>query len=219
MPLATMSAMLNISSAIVPQTDVTYAAFRLAFFETRERIVLAQQVGTMGDACFGYLTEVPFLKQVAPQVQLELLLETWQKHFSAEPTPASLVDESVFYAVCETATRLTEFDPALARRFLKKGPAEQIPRVDRDLRDGLRNLQQSMPSPGDFLLISQFLDMPPDEARELKQEFRLRVAACEEMFDVLGRWNVSPGFWENGTGLLTARETAQSAAILGVKRP
>jgi hypothetical protein len=64
--------MLSIASDILPQTCISYVAFRIAFCETLERITLAKQVGGHIDG-FGYLTEVPFLGSVPPQIQLDLL--------------------------------------------------------------------------------------------------------------------------------------------------
>ena len=59
---------------------------------------------------------------------------------------------------------------------------------------------------GDFLLISQFQDIPPDEARPLKRKFQLDEEACEVMFDLLARWYVSQDFASRVSGLLTPSE-------------
>ena len=41
-------------------------------------------------------------------------------------------------------------------------------------------------------MISQFEDMPPDEAAESKRQFGLDDDRFEVMFEVLGRWAMSP---------------------------
>lgn len=198
--------MLKICNDLLPATDVTYAAFRLAVCDTLERMVLAEQIGAAGERPFGYLTEVPFLKQVPPQVQVDLLAETWWKHGAAHVQEATLVDESVIYAICETAARLIMTDAATARRFLAEGPRRMRTVVNVGLAQEIQALHLDLANEGDFLLISQFQDIPPDDAQVLKQKFGLAEAGCEAMFDVLGRWHVSDEYPERTDGLLTPHE-------------
>ena len=64
------------------------------------------------------------------------------------------------------------------------------------------------------MLISQFEDLPPFESLSLKAQFGLEPRKCDALFEVLGRWHVSPGFAGGLTGLLTEREIAQAAAVI-----
>ncbi len=161
------------------------------------------QIGSSPDRCFGYLTEVPFLRPVPPQVQLDCLLQTWSRHISRDPFEADLADESVIYAACETAARVVSVEPQSAKRFLRNGPKEDHHDIDPRLADTLQAYHVNLPNEGDFLLISQFLDMPPDEALPVKRKFGMSLPSCEVMFDMLGRWHLSPGFAHNSVGLLT----------------
>ena len=110
-----MEFMLTISTDTLPQSSLSYVAFRVAFLETLERMTLAQQMGAHEAECLGFLTEVPFLKATAPHVQLDALAETWCKHMSDDPFDATLVDEAVVYAVCETASRIVESRCAITK--------------------------------------------------------------------------------------------------------
>ena len=208
--------MLTVCDTNVPQTDVAYIAFRVAFFETLERIALADQVGLNGDRCFGYLTEVPFLRPVPPQVQLDYLLETWCRHVDDDRHQATLADESVIYAVCETAARIVSVDPQTARRYLRNGPREVHHDFDPRLADTLQEFHVSLPNEGDFLLISQFQDMPPHEAAPIKKKFGMSVPACEVMFEMLSRWHISLEFAKNSTGLLSQTELARTLVTLRI---
>jgi len=209
--------MLNICSDTLPQSCLSYLAFRVSFQETLERIVLARQVGENADGCFGYLTEVPFLHAVPPHIQLDLLAETWSKHFAAESFEASLVDESVVYATCETAARVTEEEPLVLQRYVQGGPLEFDSTVDYSLASELRALHLNLANAGDFLMISQFEDLPPEESLKLKQEFGLNESRLESLFEVLGRWSMSAEYLENLTGLMSKKEIVHSALELGVK--
>ena len=210
--------MLSIASDILPQTGISYVAFRIAFCETLERITLAKQVGGHIDG-FGFLTEVPFLQAVPPQVQLDLLAETWAKHLSETPEEATLIDESVIYAICETSSHLVQYQPKTVRSFLKNGPLEVELRVDRNLATELQALHLNLSNAGDFLMISQFEDMPPHEARPLKQQFAMDEARLEAMFEILGRWHPRPGFLANLQGLLLPYEIDRAARLLELPIP
>jgi hypothetical protein len=211
--------MLNICSDHLPQTEVTYIAFRVACCETLERIGLAEQMSLGTDQPFGFLTEVPFLKSVPPQVQVDLLAETWSRHCRRDELPATLVDESVVYAVCETSARLVLSDPGTVRRYLASGPRKVLTQVDERLAAAIQALHLELANEGDFLLISQFQDIPPDEAGPLKETFGLSAAACEPMFEALGRWHVSARFSLHAAALLTGDEVAHAVDLFRLRRP
>ena len=210
--------MLSIASDILPQSSISYLAFRIAFCETMERITLAQQVGGDVDG-FGFLTEVPFLQAVPPRVQLDLLAETWSRHLSETPEDASLLDESVIYSVCETSSQLVKHQPKTVELFLKAGPLDAQMPVDHRLAANLQGLQLSLSNAGDFLMISQFEDLPPEEARSLKQQFGMDEARLDVMFEILGRWHVSPEFLVNCRGLLVPAEIERVRRVLQLPVP
>jgi len=206
--------MLNITNALLPNNTLSYLAFRVACLDTLERIVLARQFGPEAAEGFGYLTEVPFLRAVPPQVQLDLLSETWQKHSHLERFDGDLVDESVLFAVCETAARIAEQEPQQFKAWGDTGPQIISLASQGALPTKLRQVHLALPNEADFLLISQFGDLSPFESLSLKAQFGLEPSKCEPMFEVLGRWHVSPGFAGRLNGLLTDREIAQAVAVV-----
>jgi hypothetical protein len=202
--------MLTIATDVLPRTALAYIAFRLAFCGTWERLTLSAQVDPagrlLGHVAFGYLTEVPFLRHVPPLVQLDRLAGTWTRHRADAPVEATVLDESVIYAACETAARMVETEPEAARTFLLSGPEAVSHSVNRRLAVELRTLHLGLPNDGDFLMISQFEDIPPDEARALKREFGLDEARLEPLFETLAHWHPSAAFGSSVDGLLTAGE-------------
>jgi hypothetical protein len=212
-----MEGMLQISKDTLPQSCLSYVAFRVAFKETLERIALAQQIDDDGAGSFGYLTEVPFLSGVAPHVQLDLLAETWAKHVCDVEIPATLVDESVVYAACETAARLAEQEPEEFMRFLRGGPLDVELETDHFLSSELRNLHLDLSNDGDFLVISQFEDMDPEIAVVKKKELNLDEESFVPMFEVLGLWTMSADFLGNLDGMLNEREIIRTVTELGRK--
>lgn len=214
MSVASMGDMLKICNDCLPDSDSAYIAFRLACRDTLERMLLMEQVGMLGEQAFGYLTEVPFLKHVPPQVQIDLLAETWRRHTSEDLVSGSLLDESVVYAVCETAVRLIAADRPAAERLLAGGPRKVKLGPTTAAVQQVHALHLDLSNEGDFLLISQFQDIPPTEARILKAKFGVQESACDVMFDALGRWHASSEFPGNAAGLLTRSELQQAADLL-----
>jgi hypothetical protein len=212
-----MNVMLTISNDALPQTCLSYIAFRVALLDTLERIALNSQFDSDPHGRFGFLTEVPFLRNVPPHVQVDLLGESWSRHVSDQPIPATLVDESVIYACCETTARLVDEDPSAVKRFLSGGPLDVQIDADHQLASELRALHLNLASEGDFLLISQFEDMDPDEGSRLKRKFGLDESRLEAMFDALGRWRVSRRCILNMRQLLTDAELSRIAFELNLK--
>lgn len=211
--------MLHIATSNLPQSALSYVAFRVSFLETLERIALARQFDTGAPDGFGYLTEVPFLKGVPPHVQLELLADTWSRHVAGEQHEATLVDEAIVYAVCETSARIAEQDPTFFLRVMRAGPLEMVVPPDHHLASELRALHLSLSNEGDFLMISQFEDMPPDAASKLKKQFRIDEERLEQMFDVLGRWHIQHDLLDKLLGLVNEREIRRVARMLNLKQP
>lgn len=206
--------MLTICADNVPQSKLSFLAFRLAAFETFKLMEFAQQSGQDFRDPYGYLTEVPFLRETAPQIQISVLAETWAKINSPVRHHATLVDESVLYAVCETSARILEHIPELFPSFTETGPIRFLNQPDKQMIRDLRALHLDLSNEGDFLLISQFLDLDPDEAGEYKKQFRMSETFIEPLFDVLALWHCAPTVEQNLTGLFTAEELQELLPIL-----
>lgn len=206
--------MLKIRETPLPQSLLSYVAFRVAFRETFERLSLHKRSALDVADTYGYLGEIPFLREVPPQVQLDLLASTWHRHVSRETYRADLLDESVIYAVCESAAQLVERDPELFVNQMRGGPVNLSVPVDSYLARELRLLYLELPNDGDFLLVSQFLDLEPMESIQQKVEMGVDPRRLEVLFDVLGRWHVSAQFSPRLKGLLTEAEVASVATIM-----
>ncbi|MCA8982359.1 MAG: hypothetical protein R3C12_20820 [Planctomycetaceae bacterium] len=209
--------MITIANDTLPQNILSYIAFRTAFLDTMERISWTLQFETREDDRFGFLTEVPFLRSVPPHLQLDLLATTWWKHMSSEKYTATLVDEAIVYAVCETSARIAEEDPAVMQRFLQRGPMAVDMMLDHHLAAELRALHLKLSNEGDFLLIGQFSDLPPEEALRLKEKFAFDTTRAEAMFDVLGRWHIAANFTSRAEFLLDQAEIQRSFEVMQQK--
>ncbi|WP_146507980.1 hypothetical protein [Thalassoglobus neptunius] len=206
--------MITFSSKSLPFSQDVFIAFRIAILETEERLSLAHQIDLADHSGFGYLTQVPFLKSVPPQVQIDLLLTFWDRYLARERFASDYLDESIVYAVCETAATLVRSQPTVASRFIETGPLNCPFTPTGESADRLQKLHLDYVSNGHFLLLSQFQDLPPDEARELKREYGINSDSSERMFDVLSQWHVSTDVESRAIGLLTESESARMSQVL-----
>lgn len=212
--------MLRIAHDLLPQSLLSYVAFRVAARQTIETLSSSgpEGAGEEGElsACLG---QVPFLREVALPVQLDLLAETWDRHLSPRVFEATLLDESVVYAACELAASLVTRDPERITWALRGGPIDVSIVVDEFLESELRRLYLRLSNDGDFLLISQLLDFAPEESADWKVRLGLDAGRLETLFEVLGRWHASPELVGNLRGLVSIEEAQQLARLLGVSLP
>lgn len=212
------NSMLHIAHEPLPQSLLSYVAFRVALRATWDALSeQSPEEARFDDAEHaGYLAEVPFLRGTTLAVQLDVLARTWSRHLQAESIAGDLLDESVVFAVCEFAAGLAEQKPERITWGLRGGPLDVSVPVDSFLASELRGLYLKLSNEGDFLLVSQFLDFPPDEAREWKQRLGIDERELEALFDTLGQNSASPEILSNLRSLTTEEETARLGRLLRV---
>lgn len=206
-------------TARLPHSDLVYLAFRLAVEETLSDIELQQDLEEELDFPAGYLAEVPILEQVPLQVQVDLLAETWNRHQRTELIEASLLDAAVVYAAFCTAKRIIHEMPEVVMPFLAGGPRRSDPRIIRRAGPRLVEMFDAFWDDYDFLLISDFQDMSPERAQDIKSHMNIPDEAIQPLYDALGRWHASPDVGGNLAGLLTADEIADAMPLLTRRRP
>lgn len=199
--------MLHLNECTLPKTKLSYLVFRISFCETLDRFTLSRQFPSTTQEGFGYLTEVPFLKNVAPAVQLDLLARTWHRHRCPMRHEATLLDESVIFAACERAAWCLENESfAVIQQYLQGGPVTTERRIDPMWSREIRELHQEIGGEADFLLLGQFEDLPPWMAEEMREECGVTGRDLEPLFEALGRWHPSSEMNRHLAGLLTERE-------------
>jgi hypothetical protein len=198
----------------LPQSDLVYVGFRLAVLDTLCQMDICQGLDDDDDVIFGYLMEVPFLAQVAPVVQVDLLAEVWRRHRDSALHEASLLDAAVVYAAFHTAGRVMSDEPKLARSWLRAGPQQVRCQIARRTHQQLHDLFFEFWDDVDFLSLEELQDLTLEHAREVRKMMGLHDGAFEEMEEVLMRGSASPVVLTNLEGLLTVMETQGYGRLL-----
>jgi hypothetical protein len=200
--------MLQIAQDRLPQSLLSYVAFRVALKRTWKALVVPERTTRFyrDPDEPGYLAEVPFLRETSPAMQLEVLARTWRRHMDVALVRADLLDEAVLYAVCESTAACVEHGPLTVSACLREGPLDLAVPVDLNLASDLRQLYLQLSNEGDFLLVGQFLDMSPDDALDWKRKLGVSPESLEQFFDVLCRWRCRPETIGDLQGLITGSE-------------
>ncbi len=184
-------------------SQLTYVAFRLAALHTFERLKEPAIVGGTPD--YGYLSELPLIRETAPQVQLELLAETWKKGCSARLYPPTIVDECVLHSAFERAVRVILTEPPAAKRFLTSGSRPFNSDELTWLPVRLRTLQLTLPLPSSVHAAQPVQPIESGRAGGYN-EVPVGPTPRDQLFEILGRWRVNRNLAWNFDGLLTTSE-------------
>jgi hypothetical protein len=158
---------------------------------------------------------VPFLAQVAPQVQADLLADLWARHRDTALHEASLLDAAVLYAALHTAGRVIHDEARVARLWLKAGPRQVNCRLGGRTPGRLRELFFVFWDDVDFLSLSELEDLEPEHARAVRELMRLPDGDVARMEEARTVWRASPALLANLEGLLTEEEIDGYGKLLG----
>lgn len=211
--------MLQFGHHLLPQSLLTYVAFRTALRNTWDQLDCAVTGLIPLDESVGFLGEIPFLRETALHIQLDVLAEVWHKHSSSKTWTADLLDRCTVFAACEYTARLAVEQPLRIAWALRNGPFEISVAHEPQLAERLRALHQSWSPQQELRLFEQSLDWPPVEAQQLKQILGWSPAHLELLFEPLGRWHVSSQLLNHLQGLITEAEGQRLARRVGLGCP
>jgi hypothetical protein len=201
-------------SCRLPRGDLTYVAFRVAAIATlddAQTIAELEQFEAPEEQAAGFMTAVPLLASIDPIVQIDLLADVWTRQRPRECIEATLFDAAVVYAVCQTTERLFRGDLSLVKLFLREGPRSVRAKLDTDTAERFEPLFDQFWDDLDFLTLSDWQDLPSQDAEALKRW--LRMADDTPLFRALERGVVSDQFRQNLRGLLTEDETDEALDV------
>jgi len=186
--------------------EMLYAAFRAAFVATLDCMLREsldrQQVLAKAT---GFLDVYPILQGTAPQIQLECLLQTWDRLQQGESSLTDF-DHCVVHAAYETLAKMGELTtrPALSRVW--KGPQNVVTASDHWLVSKVRTLQLTADeklTDKKILLEAQLNDCPSVSGMFMEDKAE---SASYDVVSVVGRWKASALVIFGSKGLLTDDE-------------
>ena len=187
--------------------QLIYLSFRAAWLKTLDAII-DQAARTKASRTPGFLEHIPLFTGCAPQIQLELLFQTWMGlQQERELTP---LEQCVCYCALEELGRLGVLEHHRRLKELISGP---IPASQPDLLwlgSQLRTILVTLPvqfrqfeAVAELGAISDDLDGEPQGS-----------ALRQEVLETLGSWYVRDHIFGSSENLLTLRERQTLECLL-----
>jgi hypothetical protein len=197
---------------ILASDHLFFAAFRASFVTTFDCLLDDFLCDSADCSANGFFRHIPLLNGCSPQVQLQLLFETWQQIQVVPLNDLDIVHQCVCFCAFSELAGLSAADNrrALRRAVTGPGTADVVRQaIDADghwLASRSRAAQVIFP----FTAQAAVLDIAAATASEDLQPVRsaggIGSEAVEYLESLAGRWRVPRSILEAAKGLLTETE-------------
>ncbi len=186
--------------------EMLYAAFRAAFVMTldcllRESIDREKSTANPG----GFLDIFPVLQGTAPQIQLECLLQTWDR-VGRQTTELSPLDHCVVHAGYEALAKMGEMSARPNLKSAWKGPNPLVTTNDHWVTSKARARQLTLDEKISRLVMRIQDKMNDDQPYEAAFSGDEQTCSNDDITDIAGRWIASRDVILGSVGLLTDEE-------------
>lgn len=186
--------------------EITYTAMRAAFVSTLDSLLrYALDPDSVSDNSTGFMSCFPMLNGMAPQIQMECVLKTWQR-LTASPDAHVLLDELVLYAALETLAGVSSEKQTASLRVVLNGPRVLTAEPEHWIHSKTRCIQIAGPTPRQAVFLRE-LQQIEDPCPWLDSEIGSNWCENrEELLDLVGRWVARKDVILGSEGLLTQDE-------------
>lgn len=196
--------MLNTFLTDETQEVILYIAFRAAYLTTFQELLDEFESDRMSGSPSGFLAKLPIAAGCAPQVQLNLLLKTWQKVHAGCEDLTDLDRCVCFYTVGELA-RLAQSEDRHVMKSALCGPKIAEVNGITWLCSSLRLSQITGPFPIEAINLQREISDLADTTGD-SSNLESNTCLTDVFLELLGQWTVSTQILDNANGLLTLEE-------------
>ena len=154
----------------------------------------------------GFLERIPMFVGTAPQVQMELLFQTWQTLRSETPRPLTIQEQVICFGITsELAHTGVSEDKRMIRRAAR-GPV----RVDAGdivwLASRVRTLQMLLPFAPQAAVLQMESSIATDDLNPIRTAGGIDQQTFTSLLKLLGNWTINESLFANAEGLLDSAE-------------
>ena len=183
-----------------------YVACRVAFLRVFDGLLDKFIATSTSESRAGFLERIPLLAGTAPQVQIELLLQTWQSLRSEAPRALTIEEQVICYGITsELAHTGAEDDQDMIRRAAR-GPRQVDPGDVLWLASRVRLLQMVLPFAPQAAILQMESSIAADDLMPVRTAGGVDHQAFSGLLHLLGHWTVSDRLFADAEGLLTPTE-------------
>lgn len=183
-----------------------YVACRVAFLRVFDSLLDRFIAASPEDSRSGYLERIPILSGTAPQVQIELLLKTWQTLRSETPRSLTIEEQVICFGITsELALTGADDDHRMIRRAAR-GPVKVDTGDITWLASRVRMLQMLLPFAPQAAVLQVESGIAANDLIPVRTAGGVDESAFNGLLDLIGNWTVSDQLFEHADGLLTTTE-------------
>ena len=183
-----------------------YVACRVAFLRVFDSLLDEFIASPESERRDGYLDRIPMLAGTAPQVQIELLLSTWQSLRSDTPRALSIEEQVICFGITSDLAHTGAADDQRMIRRAARGPERVDPGDIVWLASRVRLLQMMLPFAPQAAVLQVESGIAADDLNSVRAAGGIDAHSFSSLLDLLGTWTVSDTLFANAEGLLTATE-------------
>jgi len=183
-----------------------YVACRVAFLRVFDSLLDEFISPSSSGRRPGYLERIPMFVGTAPQVQIELLLQTWQTLHSETPRPLTIEEQVICFGITSELAHTGVSDDKRMIRRAARGPV----RVDAGdivwLASRVRMLQMLLPFAPQAAVLQVESGIAADDLIPVRAAGGVDEHTFAGLLNLLGNWTVNESLFANAEGLLDPTE-------------
>jgi len=183
-----------------------YVACRVAFLRAFDNLLGESISASESTRCVGFLERIPLLAGTAPQVQIELLLQTWQTLRSETPRALTIQEQVICLAITSELAHTGADDEDRMLRRAACGPVRVYPGDVTWLASRVRVLQMMLPFAPQAAILQVESGIAAEDLHPVRTAGGVDQVTFAGLIDLLGNWTVSDRIFVNASGLLTPTE-------------
>lgn len=183
-----------------------YAACRVAFLRVFDSLLDEFIAASESERRHGYLERIPLLAGTAPQIQIELLLRTWQVLRTEPPRALTIEEQVVCFAITSELAHAGATDDQRMIRRAARGPVAVDPGDVIWLASRVRMLQMMLPFAPQAAVLQVESGIAADDLIPVRSAGGVDQNTFTGLLDLLGEWTVNDRLFDDAEGLLTPTE-------------
>jgi hypothetical protein len=183
-----------------------YVACRVAFLRVFDSLLDEFISHSSSSRRPGFLERIPMFVGTAPQVQIELLLQTWQTLRSETPRPLTIEEQVICFGITSELAHTGVSDDKRMIHRAARGPV----RVDAGdivwLASRVRMLQILLPFAPQAAVLQVESGIAADDLIPVRTAGGVDEHTFTGLLNLLGNWTVNKSLFANAEGLLDSTE-------------
>ena len=188
------------------RNQLFYVACRVAFLRVFDSLLDEFISPSSSSQRSGFLERIPMFVGTAPQVQMELLFQTWQTLRSETPRPLTIQEQVICFGITSELAHTGLSDDKRMIRRAARGPVRVNAGEIVWLASRVRMLQMLLPFAPQAAVLQMESGIATDDLTPVRTAGGVDAQTFTGLLKLLGNWTVNDSLFANAEGLLDPTE-------------